>query len=106
LILCHSYYSIPRGRHLVLSACRDYQTAKEYKDSSGNNRGAFSYFSTEALKRSNGNVSYRDLFQEINALIRGNISDQSPQIEGNQFRHYFLATLQEFHTQLLLEIHP
>jgi pimeloyl-ACP methyl ester carboxylesterase len=102
--------NFPHGKHLVLSACRDYQTAKEYKDSNGNNRGAFSYFLTEALKRSNGNVSYRDLFQEINALIRGNISDQSPQIEGDQSdipflgvasvadrQHYFTAS---YHQEL------
>ncbi len=81
----------PRGKHLVLSACRDYQTAKEYTDGDGQNRGAFSYFLTEALKRSNGNVSYRDLFQETNALIRGNISDQSPQLEGEESDLFFLG---------------
>jgi pimeloyl-ACP methyl ester carboxylesterase len=81
----------PRGKHLVLSACRDYQTAKEYTDGDGQDRGAFSYFLTEALKRSNGNVSYRDLFQETNALIRGNISDQSPQLEGEESDLSFLG---------------
>jgi pimeloyl-ACP methyl ester carboxylesterase len=81
----------PRGKHLVLSACRDYQTAKEYTDGEGHDRGAFSYFLTEALKRSNGNVSYRDLFQETNALIRGNISDQSPQLEGEESDLSFLG---------------
>jgi pimeloyl-ACP methyl ester carboxylesterase len=81
----------PSGKHLVLSACRDYQTAKEYTDGDGQDRGAFSYFLTEALKRSNGNVSYRDLYQETNALISGNISDQSPQIEGDESDLPFLG---------------
>lgn len=76
---------------MVLSACRDYQTAKEYKDGDSQDRGAFSHFLIEALKRSNGNVSYRDLFQETNALIRGNISDQSPQIEGDESDLPFLG---------------
>ena len=100
----------PRGKHMVLSACRDYQTAKEYKDGDSKDRGAFSHFLTEALKRSNGNVSYRDLFQETSALIRGNISEQSPQMEGEESdlaflgagavaerQHYFTASYnQEF----------
>jgi pimeloyl-ACP methyl ester carboxylesterase len=81
----------PRGKHMVLSACRDYQTAKEYKDGDDNDRGAFSHFLSEALKRSNGNISYRDLFQETNALIRGNISDQSPQMEGGESDLAFLG---------------
>ncbi|PSB22918.1 caspase [filamentous cyanobacterium CCP2] len=81
----------PRGKHMVLSACRDYQTAKEYKDGDSQDRGAFSHFLTEALKRSNGTVSYRDLFQETNALIRGNISDQSPQMEGEESDLPFLG---------------
>ncbi|MEI6064631.1 MAG: caspase family protein, partial [Pseudanabaena sp. ELA748] len=81
----------PRGKHMVLSACRDYQTAKEFKDGDDIDRGAFSHFLTEALKRSNGNVSYRDLFQETNALIRGNISDQSPQMEGDDSDLPFLG---------------
>jgi pimeloyl-ACP methyl ester carboxylesterase len=81
----------PRGKHMVFSACRDYQTAKEYKDGDNNDRGAFSHFLGEALKRSNGNVSYRDLFQETNALIRGNISEQSPQMEGDESDWSFLG---------------
>lgn len=81
----------PRGKHIVFSSCRDYQTAKEYKDWDNNDRGAFSYFLTEALKRSNGNVSYRDLYQETNALIRGNISDQSPLMEGEETDLPFLG---------------
>jgi pimeloyl-ACP methyl ester carboxylesterase len=73
-------YQVPR--HVAIAACRDIQTAKEYKDSNGQRRGAFSYFLTEALQRTNGSLSYTNLVQDINALITGKVKDQSPQIEA------------------------
>ena len=74
--------SYKRPRHVAISACRDFETAKEYKNSDGQRCGAFSYFLTEALKRTNGGLSYANLVQDINALIIGKIKEQSPQIEA------------------------
>lgn len=71
-------------RHVAISACRDFQTAKEYTGSDYKPRGAFSYFLTEALQRTNGSLSYANLVQDINALITGKVKDQSPQIEALQ----------------------
>ncbi|MEO1376686.1 MAG: caspase family protein [Cyanobacteria bacterium J06635_10] len=68
-------------RHILISACRDFQTAKEHKIN-GQHRGAFSYFLIEALVRTNGCLSYNNLVQDINALITGKVKDQSPQIEA------------------------
>ena len=68
-------------RHILISACRDFQTAKETSPD-GQRRGAFSYYLTEALVRTNGSLSYANLVQDINALITGKVQDQSPQIEG------------------------
>lgn len=72
-------YQLPK--HIAIAACRNIQTAKEYKDSNGQSRGAFSYFLTESL-RNNGSLSYANLVQDINALITGKVRDQSPQIEA------------------------
>jgi pimeloyl-ACP methyl ester carboxylesterase len=69
-------------KHILISACRDFQTAKEHTGSDGKRRGAFSYFLTEALQRTNGSLSYANLVQDINALITGKVNDQSPQIEA------------------------
>ena len=74
--------SYQRPRHLAIAACRDIQTAKEHTGSNGQRRGAFSYFLTEALQRTNGSLSYANLVQDINALITGKVKDQSPQIEA------------------------
>jgi Caspase domain len=77
--LSDSYQS---PRHIAIAACRNIQTAKEYKGSDGQSRGAFSYFLTEALQRTNGSLSYANLVQDINALITGKVKDQSPQVEA------------------------
>jgi pimeloyl-ACP methyl ester carboxylesterase len=73
---------LPKGRHVILSACRDYELAKEYKEQDGQQRGAFSYFLLETLQRTNGSLTYRDLARTINALVSGKVQDQSPQIEA------------------------
>jgi triacylglycerol esterase/lipase EstA (alpha/beta hydrolase family) len=73
---------LPKGRHILLAACRDYQYAKEYRGDDGATRGAFSYFLLKSLEQTNGNLSYLDLARNIEALIRGNISEQVPQLEA------------------------
>ncbi|HEY9615186.1 caspase family protein, partial [Allocoleopsis sp.] len=73
---------LPKGRHVMLSACRDYELAKEYKGQDGQLRGAFSYFLLETLQRTNGSLTYRDLARTLNALVSGKVQDQSPQVEA------------------------
>lgn len=73
---------LPKGRHVMFSACRDYELAKEYKGQDGQPRGAFSYFLLETLQRTNGSLTYRDLARTLNALVSGKVQDQSPQVEA------------------------
>ena len=73
---------LPKGRHVMFSACRDFELAKEYKGDNGQPRGAFSYFLLETLQRTNGSLTYRDLARNINALVSGKVQDQSPQVEA------------------------
>jgi pimeloyl-ACP methyl ester carboxylesterase len=74
-------WSLPQGRHVLLAACRDHQTAEE-APIEDERRGLFSYFLMKALTQANGSLSYRDLFQQTNALVRGNAIAQSPQLEA------------------------
>lgn len=76
-----SGWDLPRGRHILLAACRDQETAKEYRIE-GKHRGAFSYFVMETLRKASGNLTHRDLFKQANALVRSNVSAQSPQLEA------------------------
>lgn len=73
---------LPKGKHVLFSACRDYELAKEYQAEDGEYRGAFSYFLLQTLERTNGNITYRDLARNINALVSGKVKDQSPQVEA------------------------
>ncbi|MBD2492297.1 caspase family protein [Aulosira sp. FACHB-615] len=73
-------WKIPKGRHVLLAACRDYETAKEYP---GKLRGYFSYYLMDTLTKTNGKLTYRDLFARTNAIVRSARSDQSPQLEVN-----------------------
>ena len=75
-----SGWNIPQGRHVLLAACQDCETASD--SVKGEQRGAFSYFLMETL-RNNGKLTYRDLFKQANALVRSHVSGQSPQFEVN-----------------------
>jgi len=74
--------NLPKGRHILLSACRDYQYASEYRGDDGETRGAFSYFLLKSLEQTNGSLSYLDLARNIEALVKGNLADQVPQLEA------------------------
>ena len=72
---------IPRGRHVLLAACRDCEEAKEYYRT-GQHRGAFCYFLLDTLPRANGSLTYRDVFKRTNALVRSKFASESPQLEA------------------------
>jgi hypothetical protein len=75
------WFVLPEGEYILLAACRDTEEAREYY---GNNqyRGVFSYFLMDTLQRTNGNLTYRDLFKRTNALVRSKVTAQSPQLEA------------------------
>ncbi len=77
------WYSLPKGRHVVLAACSPAELAKELR-LGGEQRGAFSYFLLESLERGGNGLTYRDLFKRVNALVRARVADQSPQMEATQ----------------------
>lgn len=74
-----------RKNHILLAACRSDELAKEY-NGDGQARGAFSYFLLHNLQKANGNLTYRELFESTNALVRGKVNDQSPQLEARNSR--------------------
>jgi pimeloyl-ACP methyl ester carboxylesterase len=80
-----SGWTLPRGKHVFLAACRDSELAKEY-NGNGQPRGAFSYFLLDTLNKTNGSLTYRDLFKRTNALVRSKVTAQSPQMEATDLR--------------------
>ena len=77
------WYTLPSGRHVVLSACNSEEEAKELY-LGGEQRGAFSYYLMDTLQRTGESLSYRDLFKRVNAQVRLQIAAQSPQMEATQ----------------------
>lgn len=86
------WVALPRGRHIVLAACRDEEEAREYQGD-GQHRGAFSYFLTQTLEQAGGRVSYRDLFKRAQAQVQRAVLRQVPQIEASDVRDLNLPFL-------------
>jgi hypothetical protein len=74
---------LPEGRHVLLAACQDSETAKEYY-ADGKSWGAFSYFLRTTLEGTRGVLTYRDLFKQAQSRVRASIPAQSPQLEATQ----------------------
>ena len=74
-------WAMPRGKHVLFSACRDRELAKEVRIE-GQSRGAFSYYLMNTLKRSNESLTIRDLFKRTYALVISKVAVQSPQLEA------------------------
>ncbi len=76
---------LPRGRHILLSACQSDEEAKEIRFGD-QTRGVFSYFLLQTLLSTTGDWTYRDLFARVNALVRARVARQSPLIEATDFQ--------------------
>jgi pimeloyl-ACP methyl ester carboxylesterase len=76
-----NWIQLPRGRHVVLSACRDNEEAREVAIGDAV-RGVFSYFLVETLRTAHATLTYRDLFKRTSALVRSRVFGQSPVIEA------------------------
>ncbi|MGE5222917.1 MAG: caspase family protein, partial [Omnitrophica WOR_2 bacterium] len=77
------WFPLPEGRHILLAACQDRETAKEMRFA-GQAFGAFSYHLLSALQAMTGPVTYRDVFNQARARVVSILSDQTPQIEVTQ----------------------
>lgn len=76
---------LPRGKHVVLSACQSDEEAKEIRFGE-HTRGVFSYFLLQTLQSVTGSWTYRDLFGRVNALVREKVARQSPVIEATDLQ--------------------
>ena len=94
-----SGWQILNGSHVLLAACQNSQKAKEIsrkneKRGEYEQRGAFSYYLLKTLQQAKGNLTYRDLLGEAKNLVSTQVTNQSPQLEGNYSEaenQYFLS---------------
>jgi len=80
---------LPAGRHVLLAACEDHQTAKECSTSDRTRRGLFSYYLLESLPRLRTDATYRDLFKRVQTRVNNLVAGQRPQAEGDLDRTLF-----------------
>jgi hypothetical protein len=76
-------FSTPKGKHIQIAACRNYQTAKEVLIGA-EIRGAFTASLIEVLETNNSMVAYSDLEDRIARKIDNRIltADQRPSVES------------------------
>lgn len=96
----HDRWTSAPGKCIFLSACLDHELAKEY-NANGSKRGVFSYFLVDTLTKTNGSLTYRDLFKRTAALVRSKVNAQAPQIEPPDY-----AVLEQSFLGGAISIHP
>jgi hypothetical protein len=70
------------GKHVLLAACEDNQTAKEYFGG-GKRHGAFTYFLTETLKNATEPLGYRELMHQVRSAVQRSVAMQRPKLESS-----------------------
>lgn len=84
LTLATAFGFIPdeTGTHVLLAACEDNQSAKEYLGQR-KRHGAFSYFLTQTLMTAVEPLGYRALMQLVRERMRDCVADQTPKLESS-----------------------
>ena len=74
-----------KSGYVVISACRDDQSAVETEDENHIPMGRLTFLLCRALRDAKPGMTYQDLFEQVDSLMRQNYSDvrQDPQIEGD-----------------------
>ena len=80
---------LPAGRHVLLAACEDYQTARECTVEGGTKRGLFSWCLLDALAKSAEGLTYREVFKRTQTHVTNLLAEQRPQAEGELDRTFF-----------------
>ncbi|MDP9091356.1 MAG: caspase family protein, partial [Actinomycetota bacterium] len=76
----HPASSDPSARYTLLAACQSDQTAKEFPVA-GVHRGALSAALEHVLVAAGGPMSNLEVHRSVSAVVRGYVSDQTPQLE-------------------------
>ena len=73
-------FDFPQGQHILLSACRDSELAKEISID-GKTRGTFSHYLRTTLSGQQESMSYRDLWARVRRRVEATVAAQTPQLE-------------------------
>jgi hypothetical protein len=73
---------VPGLNHVLWAACSDNQYSEETMIDGGV-RGVFTYNFCQVLRRTNGNISRKELYKIVNAAIKREGFSQTPQLESS-----------------------
>ena len=76
---------MPEGKHVVISACRAEEVSVE-RFLGEETRGVFSYYLLDTLQRTGVTPTYRDVFARVTAMVRNQVSTQTPYIEASDVK--------------------
>ena len=88
------WFTLPHGRHVVISACRAEESAREKMMDDGYNHGVLSYYLLDTVQQVGPNLSYRDVFSRARVLVQNTVTDQNPLIaatDSNDLKRPFLG---------------
>jgi triacylglycerol esterase/lipase EstA (alpha/beta hydrolase family) len=88
------WFTLPHGRHVVISACRAEESAREKMMEDGYNHGVLSYYLLDTVQQVGPNLSYRDVFSRAATLVQNTVTDQNPLIaatESDDLKRPFLG---------------
>lgn len=72
----------PRGRHVLLAAAKDNETAKETV-MDGKQGGVFTNSLLKVLNSATGTISYAELMARVQTLVFNKVDEQHPQLEAH-----------------------
>ena len=72
------WFTLPNGRHVILSACRPEELAREKRLAGHSRRGVFSYYLLDTLQQGGPTLTYRDVFSRLTTLVRNIVTNQNP----------------------------
>lgn len=77
----HVIEHLAEGAHVLLSACRESELAKEIAIN-GQAQGVFSYYLRSIINQQQSPLSYHDLMTRTSARVHNKVHDQHPQLEA------------------------
>jgi hypothetical protein len=91
---------------VVISACRDDQSAVETEDQNHQPLGRLSYLLTNAFRDATPDTTYRDLYETINAQMLEQYPGQNPVVEGDEDAKIFDGAASKPHPYFSVYVNP
>lgn len=88
-------FKVEKGRHILLAACQEKETAKEALEGQ-TYRGIFSFYMQQVLNQAQKEMTYSNLITSVKKEMDGKVREQLPQLEvidgdGGERQQFFLS---------------